>query len=327
MRFLMAPMGEDGVEPIGSMGTDTPLAALSDRPYLLYNYFKQLFAQVTNPPLDAIREEIVTSTLMLVGSEGNLLKPGPGSFRLLELESPILTNAGLEKLRSLQAEGFRAVTLPILFPAEGGGEALERAMEDLFAAADRAIAGGANILILSDRGLDREHAPIPALLAVSGLHHHLIRSGSRMKVSLVLESGEPREVHHMALLVGYGASAINPYLAFETLEDLAENGLMREGVDYPTAEKNYVKALTKGIVKTMSKMGTTTRSRSGGRRSGRWSPAGCISGGATGSITCSTRTPSTGCRRPSAPATTICSGSSPAPWTISPATTARCAAC
>lgn len=258
MRFLMAPMGEDGVEPIGSMGTDTPLAALSDRPYLLYNYFKQLFAQVTNPPLDAIREEIVTSTLMLVGSEGNLLKPGPGSFRLLELESPILTNAGLEKLRSLQAEGFRAVTLPILFPAEGGGEALERAMEDLFAAADRAIAGGANILILSDRGLDREHAPIPALLAVSGLHHHLIRSGSRMKVSLVLESGEPREVHHMALLVGYGASAINPYLAFETLEDLAENGLMREGVDYPTAEKNYVKALTKGIVKTMSKMGIST---------------------------------------------------------------------
>jgi len=258
LRFLMAPMGEDGVEPIGSMGTDTPLAALSDRPYLLYNYFKQLFAQVTNPPLDAIREEIVTSTLMLVGSEGNLLKPGPGSFRLLELESPILTNAGLEKLRSLQAEGFRAVTLPILFPAEGGAEALERAMEDLFAAADRAIAGGANILILSDRGLDREHAPVPALLAVSGLHHHLIRSGSRMKVSLVLESGEPREVHHMALLVGYGASAINPYLAFETLEDLAENGLMREGVDYPTAEKNYVKALTKGIVKTMSKMGIST---------------------------------------------------------------------
>jgi glutamate synthase (ferredoxin) len=258
LRFLMAPMGEDGVEPIGSMGTDTPLAALSDRPYLLYNYFKQLFAQVTNPPLDAIREEIVTSTTMLVGSEGNLLRPGAGSFRLLELDSPILTNSRLETLRSVREEGFRAVTLPMLFPASGGGEALERALEDLFTSADRAIEEGANILILSDRGVDQEHAPIPALLAVSGLHHHLIRTGTRMKVSLVVESGEPREVHHMALLVGYGASAINPYLAFETLADLIANGLVREGVDYATAEKNYVKALTKGIVKTMSKMGIST---------------------------------------------------------------------
>ncbi len=258
MRFLMAPMGEDGVEPVGSMGTDTPLAALSDRPYLLYNYFKQLFAQVTNPPLDAIREEIVTSTLMLVGSEGNLLKPGPGSFRLLELDSPILTNAQLESLRNIGEEGFRAVTLPILFPASGEGDALERAMQELFEAADRAIAEDANILILSDRGVDREKAPIPALLAVAGLHHHLIRAGTRTKVSLVLESGEPREVHHMALLVGYGASAINPYLAFETLRDLVASGLMRDGVDYPAAEKNYVKALTKGIVKTMSKMGIST---------------------------------------------------------------------
>ena len=239
------------------MGTDTPLAVLSDKPQLLYNYFKQLFAQVTNPPIDCIREEIVTSAEMALGSERNILKPEPESCHLIQLKSPILTNEDLARL-SYVAEGkFKSITLPILFKVSHGGAGLEKALEDLCARASQAIAEGVNILILSDRGVSRELAPIPALLAVSGLHHHLIREGTRTQVGLVLESGEPREVHHFSLLISYGCSAINPYLAFETLDDMIREGLLPD-IDHQKACKNYVKAAVKGVVKVCSKMGIST---------------------------------------------------------------------
>ena len=219
LRILMAPMARLGIEAIGSMGTDTPLAVLSDKPQSLFNYFQQLFAQVTNPPIDCIREEIVTSAAMTIGSEGNMLHPGPENCNLISLESPLLTNEDLAKLRQVDRPGFQSVTLPIVFRAEGGAEALKTAMDSLFDQADQAIAAGKNILILSDRAIDPENAPIPSLLAVAGLHHHLILRGTRTRIGLVLESGEPREVHHFSLLVGYGVAAINPYLAFETIDD------------------------------------------------------------------------------------------------------------
>jgi len=257
LRFIIGPMANDGVQPLGSMGTDTPLAVLSNKPQLLYNYFKQLFAQVTNPPIDPIREEIITSTETMVGPRGSLLQPAPQSCGLIKLKYPILTNEELEKLRSVDARGFKSATLPILFPAAEGAKGLEVALDKFFAMADRVIGDGANIVILSDRGVDAQHAPIPALLAVSGLHHHLIRAGTRGKVGLVLESGEPREVHHFALLIGYGCSAINPYLAFETLDDMIREGLLLK-LDPPTAIKKYIKAAVKGVVKTMAKMGIST---------------------------------------------------------------------
>ena len=257
LRFILGPMANDGVQPLGSMGTDTPLAVLSNKPQLLYNYFKQLFAQVTNPPIDPIREEIITSTETMVGSEGNLLEPTPESCRMIKLEHPILTNEDLEKLRHVDRPGFKAVTLPILFKAAEGAQGLESALDQLFAATDKAIAGGSNIIILSDRGISAENAPIPAMLAVSGLHHHLIRQGTRTRVGLVLESGEPREVHHFALLIGYGCSAINPYLAYDSLDDLIHEGLL-VGMDHKTAVKKYIKAVVKGVVKTMAKMGIST---------------------------------------------------------------------
>ncbi|MEI6072555.1 MAG: glutamate synthase large subunit [Verrucomicrobiae bacterium] len=256
-RVILGPMARDGVQPLGSMGTDTPLAVLSDRPVLLYNYFKQLFAQVTNPPIDPIREEIVTATVTRLGSEGNLLEPKPKSCRVIMLDGPILNNAELEQIRHVEREGFRPLTLPILFPASEGADGLGPAMDRLCAAADVAIVNGKNILVLSDRGVDEKHAAIPALLAVAGLHHHLIRCGTRTKASLILESGEPREVHHFALLIGYGVSAINPYLAFESLDDMIRQGML-PGIDHKTAVKNFVKASVKGVVKTMAKMGIST---------------------------------------------------------------------
>ena len=257
LRFIIGPMANDGVQPLGSMGTDTPLAVLSNKPQLLYNYFKQLFAQVTNPPIDPIREEIITSTETMVGPRGSLLQPAPQSCGLIKLHYPILTNEELEKLRNVEAKAFKSATLPILFPAADGAKGLETALDQLFAMADQVIADGVNIIILSDRGVDAQHAPIPALLAVSGLHHHLIRAGTRGKVGLVLESGEPREVHHFALLIGYGCSAINPYLAFETLDDMIREGLLLK-LDHPTAVRKYIKAAVKGVVKTMAKMGIST---------------------------------------------------------------------
>ena len=257
LRFIVGPMANDGVQPLGSMGTDTPLAVLSQKPQLLYNYFKQLFAQVTNPPIDPIREEIVTSTETMVGARGGLLNPTPESCALIKLEHPLLTDSELEKLRHVDRKGFKAETVPILFPAKDGAKGLEAALEKMFTAAEQAIANGATIVILSDRGVSPELAPIPALLAVAGLHHHLIRAGLRGRCGLVLESGEPREVHHFSLLISYGCSAVNPYLAYDTIDDLiAEKMLLN--TDHKTAVKKFIKASIKGVVKTMAKMGIST---------------------------------------------------------------------
>jgi len=257
LRVLMVPMARDGVEAVGSMGTDTPLAVLSEKPQLLYNYFMQLFAQVTNPPVDCIREEIIFSTETTVGAERNLLTPEPRSCQLIELKTPILTNEEFAKLKYLNHPAFTSQTLPIVFKASEGAAGLEKALDDLFEAANKAIEDGYNILILSDRGVNKEMAAIPALLAVAGLHHHLIREGTRTRVGLVLESAEPREVHQFSLLIGYGCGAINPYLAYETLDDMIRQGLLKD-IDHKTAVKNFTKAVTKGVVKVISKMGIST---------------------------------------------------------------------
>ena len=258
LRLIIGPMAAEGVQPIGSMGTDTPLAVLSNKPQLIYNYFKQLFAQVTNPPIDPIREEIITATHTMLGSEGNLLKPTPESCRMIKLDHPILTNEQLEKLRHVDRPDFKAITLPILFKARGDArQNLEHALNELFAAADRAIGDGVNVILLSDRRVDHDNAPMPALLAASGLHHHLIRRGTRTRVGLVLESGEPREVHHFSLLIGYGCSAINPYLVFETLDDMIREKML-PNIDHKKAIEKYIKAAIKGVVKTMAKMGIST---------------------------------------------------------------------
>ena len=257
LRLLLGPMAAGGEEPVGSMGTDTSLAVLSERPRLLYDYFKQLFAQVTNPPLDGIREELVTQIATSIGPEGNLLEPVPEACRQIKLKTPMLNNEELARIRHVNLPGFKATTVSMLFPAADGGAGLERAMDELCAQVSRAVADGCTFLILSDRGMDATHAPIPALLATSGIHHHLIREGTRCKVGLVIETGEAREVHHMALLLGYGAGAINPYLAFESLDDMIRQGLL-PGLDHKTAIKNYIKALNKGVLKVISKMGIST---------------------------------------------------------------------
>ena len=257
LNKIIEPMARDGVEPVGSMGNDSPLAVLSLEPQLLYNYFRQLFAQVTNPPIDAIREELVTSVEMLIGPEGNLVEPGPECCRRIKLKGPVLTDEEMAKIKYLSHPYFKAVTLPILFGEPFDGKALETALEELFSRADEAVAAGANILVLSDREASGDLAPIPALLATSGLHHHLIRRGTRTLVSLVVESGEPREVHHLACLIGYGASAVNPYLAIAAVEDLCRRNFI-SGLPPKKAIENYVKACIKGVVKVMSKMGIST---------------------------------------------------------------------
>ena len=257
LRLLLTPMAQNGVEAIGAMGTDTPLAVLSDRPKLLYDYFQQLFAQVTNPPIDCIREAIITSAETTIGREGNLLKPTPESCHLISLKTPILSNEELAKLKYVSDSDFKSITLPILFDPKEGIAGMEKAIEEICVGTDKAIASGSNIIILSDRGTSREKAPIPALLAVSGLHHHLIRQGTRTKVGIVLESGEPREVHHFAVLIGYGCGAINPYMAYETIDAGIRNGSILD-VDFATAKKNYIKAATKGVVKVASKIGIST---------------------------------------------------------------------
>ncbi len=260
VKLLITPMATDGTEPLGSMGTDTPLAVLSEKPQPLFAYFKQLFAQVTNPPVDAIREEIIMAIETAVGPEGNLLEPAPESCRQLSLPTPVLRNEELEKIRGCDggqaSRGLKAITLPILFRASGGGAALRKALEDLRFKASECIAEGYNVIILSDRGHDAEDAPIPSLLAVAAVHHHLIREGTRTRIGLVLESGEPREVHHFALLVSYGASAVNPYLTFETIHDQVNLGLIPGTAE--EAEKKFVKAVNKGLVKVISKMGIST---------------------------------------------------------------------
>ena len=260
VKLLIAPMAATANEAVGSMGTDTPLAVLSERPQLLFNYFKQLFAQVTNPAVDSIREEIIMASEMSIGPEGNLLEAGPECCRQLALPSPVLTNDELGRIRALDggagAKGLKAVKLPTLFNPVGDGAALRRALEDLRWKASECIAEGFNVIVLSDRGHDAESAPIPSLLAVSAVHHHLIREGTRTRCSLIVESGEPREVHHFALLIGYGASAVNPYLAFETVHDQVQLGLAPGPA--VEAEKKYLKAVSKGIVKVISKMGIST---------------------------------------------------------------------
>ena len=254
-RILMAPMARDGNEAVGSMGNDTPLAALSNKSRLLYDYFKQLFAQVTNPPIDCIREEIVTSSDVWLGAEGNLLDPKPSDCRRVELKGPVLTNEEFAKVRRLSLPGLKVGTLPILFRAARGEDGLVKALEQLCAEARRLIEEDeCNVLILSDRGVNREFAAIPSLLAAAGLHHFLIREGLRMRVSFALETGEAREVHHFALLIGYGVSVINPYLAFETLDGMIRDQLL-PNVDHKLACVNFAKAATKGVVKVMSKMG------------------------------------------------------------------------
>ena len=258
LRMILEPMGIEGAEPIGSMGNDAPLAVLSDKPQIVFNYFKQLFAQVTNPPLDAIREELVTSTESFIGSERNLFEETPEHCRQLKIKEPVITNEELEKIRNIDVNGMKAITISTLFHAQEAPGAMEHALEEVCSMASQAVKDGYSIIILSDRGVDAQHAPIPSLLATSAVHHHLIREGLRTRVGLVVESGEPREVAHFPLLSGYGAGAANPYLAFETLEDMEKQGIFPSEIDAKKAQKNFIKAVHKGSVKVMSKMGIST---------------------------------------------------------------------
>ncbi len=265
LNLLVAPMARNGAEPLGSMGTDTPVAVLSQRPRMLFDYFQQLFAQVTNPPLDAIREEVVTSLQGVIGPEGDLLNPTPDSCRQIVLPQPILRNHELAKLINLDPDqevdarkhGMRTSIVRCLYPVAEGGAGLRRALDEVRASASAAIADGARIIVLSDRESNEELAPIPSLLAVAAVHHHLVRERTRTYVGLVVESGDAREVHHMAALVGFGAAAINPYMAFESIEDMLDRGALN-GLDREKALSNYVKAAGKGVLKVMSKMGIST---------------------------------------------------------------------
>jgi glutamate synthase (NADPH) large chain len=261
LRLLIAPVAAAAVEPIGSMGTDTPMAVLSKRPRLLFDYFTELFAQVTNPPLDAIREQMVTSMAGTVGPELNLLEPGPASCRQIVLPRPVLDNDELVKIWHVNADGnlpgFHCQLIDGRFRVHGGGEALAGALERVRRECSDAVEQGARVLILSDRDCDVDYAPIPSLLLTSAVHQHLVRTGQRTNVGLVVETGEAREVHHVALLIGYGAAAVNPYLAFETIDDLVRTGAIT-GVTASAAIGNYVKGLSKGVLKVMSKMGIST---------------------------------------------------------------------
>ena len=261
LRVLIAPMATAGAEAIGSMGSDTPVAVLSKRPRMLFDYFTELFAQVTNPPLDAIREELVTSLAGAIGPEQNLLSPNPASCRQIVIPRPVIDNDELAKIWHINADGdmpgFRCQLIDGRFRVHGGGEALAAALERVRRECSAAVEAGARILILSDRECDPDHAPIPSLLLTSAVHQHLVRTGQRTQVGLVIETGEAREVHHVALLLGYGAAAVNPYLAFETIDDLVATGAIA-GVDAPKAVANYVKSLSKGVLKVMSKMGIST---------------------------------------------------------------------
>ncbi|MFF2190321.1 glutamate synthase large subunit [Streptomyces sp. NPDC058155] len=262
LRIILAPMARTGGEPLGSMGTDSPIAALSARPRLLFDYFTQLFAQVTNPPLDAIREELVTSLRSSLGPQGNLLDPTAASCRSVTLPFPVIDNDELAKLIHVNADGdmpgMTAATLSGLYRVGGGGEALAARIEEICAETDAALEGGARMIVLSDRHSDAEHAPIPSLLLTAAVHHHLIRTKQRTQVGLLVEAGDVREVHHVALLIGYGAAAVNPYLAMESVEDLVRAGTFIEGLEPEHALRNLIHALGKGVLKVMSKMGIST---------------------------------------------------------------------
>ncbi|WP_415950933.1 glutamate synthase large subunit [Streptomyces sp. KLOTTS4A1] len=262
LRILLTPMAKTGGEPIGSMGTDTPIAALSNRPRLIFDYFTQLFAQVTNPPLDAIREELVTSLHSSLGPGSNLLDPQAASCRSVTLPFPVIDNDELAKLIHINADGdmpgMKAVTLSGLYRVSGGGDTLAARIEEICAEADAAIEQGARLIVLSDRHSDAEHAPIPSLLLTAAVHHHLIRTKQRTQVGLLVEAGDVREVHHIALLIGYGAAAVNPYLAMESVEDLVRAGTFLTGIEVEQAIRNLIHALGKGVLKVMSKMGIST---------------------------------------------------------------------
>lgn len=254
---MIVPMAKDGKDPVGAMGADAPLAILSDKPQLLYSYFKQMFAQVTNPPIDSIREEMVTSTRVMLGNSGNLTEPNKAGTYALSMRTPILTNQELASIKALDCRRMKSVTLPILFDPTKGAEGLRDALDELCAKAEEAARTDQNVLILSDRGVDENHAPIPALLAVAAVHNHLINKVLRTEIGLILESGEPREVHHFCTLIGYGVTAINPYLALETVRDLQVRKRLGD-ITPEQAEKNYIKAALGGIMKVMSKMGIST---------------------------------------------------------------------
>jgi len=258
LNIILRPMAENGSEPVGSMGNDTPLAILSDKPKLLFSYFKQLFAQVTNPAIDPIREQLVMSLMSYIGKEADLLEETPRNARLLKLSRPILTNDDLAKLKGSQDENFRTLTIPILFPVSEGMEGVRKALERCFTGAEKAVHDGYALIVLSDLGINRERAAIPSLLALSAVHHHLIREGLRTRIGLVIETGEAREVAHFALLLGYGASAIIPYLAFETVADLVISGHLAPGITVQDAIEKYMKAVEKGLLKIFSKMGIST---------------------------------------------------------------------
>jgi glutamate synthase domain-containing protein 2/glutamate synthase domain-containing protein 1/glutamate synthase domain-containing protein 3 len=258
LRVLLAPTAAKAEEPIGSMGNDASLAVLSERQPPLFNYFKQLFAQVTNPPIDPIREAIVMSVATGVGSEANLLDETPEHAHQLAMQTPILFDREIQQLRHVDSSIFKSHTVDITWPVAEGPAGMEKALERVCAEADAALADGVNILILSDRAVSPERVAIPSLLAVAGVHHHLVREGTRLQTGLVLESGEPREVHHFATLIGYGASAINPYLMFESLEQLVKDGRVPGVDDFETAQWNVVKGIAKGLLKTISKMGIST---------------------------------------------------------------------
>ena len=257
LRVILEPMALTGADPVGSMGTDVPLAVMSEHSPALFHYFRQRFAQVSNPPLDSIREELITSTRAMIGRESNLFSETPEHCRQLSLDYPFITNRDLEKIRNIDANGIRAKTLPTLFdPEERGG--LRAAMDRLCGEASKAIEEGYSILILSDRGVDEDNAPIPSLLATAGVHHHLIREGTRTKCGIVVESGEPRDIAHLALLVGYGAGAVNPYMVFESMAGMIRDGYFMTPIDLETAEYNFLKGAHKGVVKIMAKMGIST---------------------------------------------------------------------
>ncbi len=257
LNKIIKPLVTEGKDPVGSMGYDSPLAVLSKKPQLLYNYFKQLFAQVTNPPIDAIREKIITMTDTTIGAEGNLVSPNQDSCKHIRLKTPVLTNRQLQKIRLQNLDGFKTVTFSTLFEAKMNENNMENALDSLFVKADKAIEEGTTLLILSDRSVSEHQAAIPALLAVSGLHHHLIRQGTRTKVSILLESAEVREVHHFATLLGYGAEGINPYLAFDSIRDLIDKGEIN--IDsFEKAVEKYIYSVTDGVIKILSKIGIST---------------------------------------------------------------------
>ncbi|MFP4165117.1 MAG: glutamate synthase large subunit [Chitinispirillaceae bacterium] len=258
IKMILTPMAQNAQEPIGSMGNDAALAALSDRPQLLYNYFKQLFAQVTNPPIDPYRENMVMSLMSFVGREGNLLDESPQHCHQLKLPHPVLSNDDMDKLRNLNIEGYRSCVLPMVFDVNQGEAGLEKALNNLCKMAEEMVDDGFSLIILSDKMVDETHAPIPALLATSAVHHHLVKNQMRQLTGLIIETGEAREVMHFATLIGYGASAVNPYLAFEILANLKDNGKLPEELRLETACEHYITAIKKGLLKVMSKMGVST---------------------------------------------------------------------